>query len=49
MGEAKKFEIAEGNARAAEKRELAAKESQLLDETALSGFRRKEMGESGEE
>ncbi len=42
MGEVKKFEIAEANARAIEARELAAKESQLLDETALSGFRRKQ-------
>ncbi len=42
MGEMKKFEIVESKARAAERREQASKDAQLLDETALSGFRRKE-------
>ncbi len=42
MGEVKKFEIAEGKARESERREEAGRQSQLLDETALEGFRRKQ-------
>ena len=41
MGEVKKFEIAEANARAAEDRELAVKESNALDESAIVAFTRR--------
>jgi flagellar export protein FliJ len=42
MGEVKKYEIAQANARAAEAQEEAARESNRLDEAAIEGFRRKE-------
>ena len=42
MGEAKKFEIAEDNAKARERAKRKAKDDSALDEAALNGFRRKE-------
>jgi flagellar export protein FliJ len=43
MGEAKKVEIADSNAKARERAEQKAKEDAMLDEAALEGFRRKKQ------